>query len=30
MWNEEAILSEVFPHYSTYQEKTAQIIPGIY
>jgi protein-S-isoprenylcysteine O-methyltransferase Ste14 len=30
MWNEEAILSEVFPHYPTYQKKTAQIIPGIY
>jgi protein-S-isoprenylcysteine O-methyltransferase Ste14 len=30
MRNEEAILSEVFPHYPTYQKKTAQIIPGIY
>jgi protein-S-isoprenylcysteine O-methyltransferase Ste14 len=30
MWNEEAILSAVFPLYPTYQEETAQIIPGIY
>jgi protein-S-isoprenylcysteine O-methyltransferase Ste14 len=30
MWNEEAILSAVFPHYATYKKKTAQIIPGIY
>ena len=30
MWNEEAILSAVFPHYATYRKKTAQIIPGIY
>jgi protein-S-isoprenylcysteine O-methyltransferase Ste14 len=30
MWNEEAILSEIFPHYPTYKKKTAQIIPGIY
>ena len=30
MWNEEAILSAVFPHYATYKKKTARIIPGIY
>jgi protein-S-isoprenylcysteine O-methyltransferase Ste14 len=30
MWNEEAILSAVFPNYPTYKKKTAQIIPGIY
>jgi protein-S-isoprenylcysteine O-methyltransferase Ste14 len=30
MWNEEAVLSAVFPHYATYKKKTAQIIPGIY
>lgn len=28
--NEEAILTEIFPHYSIYREKTAQIIPGVY
>ena len=30
MWNEEAILSAIFPNYATYKKKTAQIIPGIY
>jgi protein-S-isoprenylcysteine O-methyltransferase Ste14 len=28
--NEEALLTEVFPHYATYKEKTARVIPGVY
>jgi protein-S-isoprenylcysteine O-methyltransferase Ste14 len=30
MRNEETLLTEVFPDYATYREKTARIIPGIY
>jgi protein-S-isoprenylcysteine O-methyltransferase Ste14 len=30
MRNEETILSETFPEYSTYKKKTARLIPGIY
>ena len=30
IWNEEAVLSQVFPEYSMYKVKTSQILPGIY
>jgi protein-S-isoprenylcysteine O-methyltransferase Ste14 len=30
IWNEEALLAEVFPQYAAYKEKTARIVPGIY
>jgi len=30
IWNEEALLAEVFPQYATYKEKTARVVPGIY
>jgi protein-S-isoprenylcysteine O-methyltransferase Ste14 len=28
--NEEAILTEAFPYYAVYREKTARVVPGIY
>ena len=30
IWNEEAVLSQVFPEYSMYKLKTSQILPRIY
>ena len=30
MWNEEAILTEIFPEYLAYRDRTARILPGIY
>ena len=30
MRNEEIVLTEVFPEYSSYKRKTARIIPGLY
>jgi protein-S-isoprenylcysteine O-methyltransferase Ste14 len=30
IWNEEALLAEVFPQYAAYKEKTARVLPGIY
>ena len=30
IWNEEAVLSQVFPEYSMYKVKTSQVLPGIY
>jgi len=30
IWNEEAVLSQVFPEYSMYKVKTSQILPRIY
>jgi protein-S-isoprenylcysteine O-methyltransferase Ste14 len=30
IWNEEAVLSQVFPEYSMYKVKTSQIFPKIY
>src|SRR6266571_3018645 len=28
IWNEEALLAEVFPQYAAYKEKTARVVPG--
>ena len=30
MQNEEAVLTEIFPEYSAYRDRTARILPGIY
>jgi protein-S-isoprenylcysteine O-methyltransferase Ste14 len=30
IWNEEALLAEVFPQYAAYKERTARIVPRIY
>lgn len=30
MYNEEAVLTEIFPEYAAYQRRTARLLPGIY
>jgi protein-S-isoprenylcysteine O-methyltransferase Ste14 len=30
MYNEEAVLTETFPEYAAYQQRTARLLPGIY